>query len=280
MQSIPDQFVTVNGYKTRYWELGDSGSVILLLHGFALSVDIWEQNIRELATQHRVIAVDLLGFGLTAKPQKKENVEAFPLFVSEFLRIRQINHAHIVGHSMGGLIAVRFAQMYPEKLLSLTLIASAGFARKIPIHFRILSLPVVGELFIRPNKQGLKSALLLNVFNKNLDLEPLTDKLYEYSLHPEMGKTLLKICRGAIHIFGFKWGMIRKLKAEMGKISCPVLIIWGKDDCIIYVDHAIKAHNMLPHARLEIFADCGHLPQFEYPQKFNALLLDFLSNSK
>ncbi len=280
MEIIPDSYIVVNGYKTRYWQLGQSGSVLLLLHGFAFSVEVWEHNIKELAKQHIVIALDLLGFGLSDKPKNKQKVEEFPIFVYDFLRALKIDSLHIIGHSMGGLIALRFTQLFKEMVESLTLISSAGLDRKIPIHFRLFSLPLLGEFFVQPNKQGLQSALRKNVFYQHTDLTNLSNKLYEYSLHPEMAKTLLNVCRAAINIFGFKRKIIKTIAKEMTKVTCPVLIIWGENDCIIYVDHAYKAHKMLKNAQLEIFPACGHLPQFEYPQKFNEIVSKFISNKK
>lgn len=77
MPTFQDKFIEVEGYKTRYWSFGDSSSVILLLHGFAFSVELWESNIEGLAKNHRVIALDLLGFGLTDKPKKSKASRCF-----------------------------------------------------------------------------------------------------------------------------------------------------------------------------------------------------------
>lgn len=278
MSTMIDRYILINGYKTRYWKIGEAKSILLLLHGFAFSIEIWEHNISELSKYYTVIALDLLGFGLTDKPKKRQKVEIYPQFVYDFLNALGVDQAHLVGHSMGGLIATRFSELFPEKVLSLTLISSAGFSRKIPIHFRIFSLPFVGEFFIKPNKRGLFSALRRNVYHQNLDLSTLANKLYTYSLHPEMGKTLLNVCRAAINIFGFKRRVVRSITKDVGKIRGPVLIIWGKNDIIIYVSHAIKAHKLIKNSQLSIFDACGHLPQFEYPKKFNDLLLNFISN--
>ncbi|MGY3805071.1 alpha/beta fold hydrolase [Pigmentibacter ruber] len=278
MSTMIDRYILINGYKTRYWKIGEAKSILLLLHGFAFSIEIWEHNISELSKYYTVIALDLLGFGLTDKPKKRQKVEIYPQFVYDFLNALGVDQTHLVGHSMGGLIATRFSELFPEKVLSLTLISSAGFSRKIPIHFRIFSLPFVGEFFIKPNKRGLFSALRRNVYHQNLDLSTLANKLYTYSLHPEMGKTLLNVCRAAINIFGFKRRVVRSITKDVGKIRAPVLIIWGKNDIIIYVSHAIKAHKLIKNSQLSIFDACGHLPQFEYPKKFNDLLLNFISN--
>ena len=168
MTEFKDQFIEVNGYNTRYWRYGNADSTILLLHGFALSVEIWELNIFELSKNYTVIAIDLLGFGLTDKPKGKHDIEMFPLFVYEFMKKMSISKAHIIGHSMGGLIATKLAQMHAECVESLVLVSSAGFKTKIPIHFRIFSMPLIGEILVKPNKKGLEGALRKNTFYKTI----------------------------------------------------------------------------------------------------------------
>ena len=277
MEEFEDQYIDVAGYRTRYWSYGNSGSVVLLLHGFAFSVELWELNIPDLSKNHKVIAIDLLGFGLTDKPKGKQNIEAFPLFVLSFLQSMSISKTHIVGHSMGGLIATKFAQMHPEYVETLVLIGSAGFATKIPMHFRIFSLPFIGELLVKPNKNGLAGALRKNTFHKSAFTKKLVNKLYEFSLHPEMGENLLKVTRTAVGIFGFKRFIVKTIKSEIEKLTMPVLIIWGKNDEIIYSSHAYVANKLIKHSKLVMFEECGHLPQIEYSEKFNRLLEDFFA---
>ena len=280
MIGLEDRFIDINGYKTRYWLSGNSESIILLLHGFAFSVEIWESNIHELSKNHKVIALDLLGFGLTDKPKGKQKIEDFPLFVFEFLKKMSIQKVHIVGHSMGGLIATKMAELHPEVIESLVLLGSAGFSKNIPMHFRIFSLPFIGEMFVKPNKRGLMSALRKNTYVKSAVTPKLADKLFEFSLHPEMGPTLLKITRTAVDFFGFKGFIIRNIKKDIHKLTMPVLIIWGKEDSIIYLDHAYVANRLIKQSKLVIFDECGHLPQLEYPEKFNYLLGQFFNVTK
>jgi 2-hydroxy-6-oxonona-2,4-dienedioate hydrolase len=276
MEEFKDQYVDVNGYKTRYWSYGNASSIILLLHGFAFSVELWELNIPDLSKNHKVIAIDLLGFGLTDKPKGKQNLDTYPQFVYSFMQKMSILKAHVVGHSMGGLIATKLAQMHPECIETLVLLCSPGFQTYIPLHFRIFSLPFIGELFIKPNKKGLEGALRKNTFNKSTVSKKLVERLYEFSLHPEMGKTLLKVTRTSINIFGFKKFIINSIKNGIDKLTMPVLIIWGKEDEIIYSNQAYAANKIIKHSKLVIFENCGHLPQLEYPEKFNQLLEDFL----
>ncbi len=275
MAQFQDQYLDVDGYKTRYWSYGNAESIILLLHGFAFSVELWELNIPDLSKNHKVIAIDLLGFGLTDKPKGKQNLDVFPLFVYSFMQKMSILKAHIVGHSMGGLIAIKLAQMHPECAETLVLLGCPGFQSKIPMHFRIFSLPFIGELFIKPNKRGLEGALRKNTFNKSVITKKLVDRLYEFSLHPEMGETLLMVTRTAVGIFGFKKFIVRNIKKEIDKLTMPVLIIWGKEDEIIFSSHAYTANKIIKHSKLIIFENCGHLPQLEYPEKFNQILEDF-----
>ncbi|KAB8029959.1 alpha/beta fold hydrolase [Fluviispira multicolorata] len=277
MHLFENYFIDVNGYNTRYWSVGSSPSIILLLHGFALSVEFWSENILELSKDHKVIAVDLLGFGQTDKPKSKPKLENHPLFIHEFLKKLNIKKVKIIGHSMGGLISLKFSQMFPEMVEHLVLIGSPGFRTDIPIHLSIFSLPFLGEIMVKPNKKGLENALNRNTFNKNVIKKEQIELLYNYSLNPQMNKVLLWVNRSAVNIFGIKKHIVKTIKKEIHKLKMPVMIIWGKEDSIIYVSHAHAGKELIQHSRLVIFENCGHMPQIEYPEKFNEIVLDFFS---
>jgi 4,5:9,10-diseco-3-hydroxy-5,9,17-trioxoandrosta-1(10),2-diene-4-oate hydrolase len=279
MKNFSDEYIVIDEYKTRYWIYGDAQETVLLLHGFALAIEVWELNIETIGKNYKVLALDLPGFGLTDKLKGSFHLDYYPQFLLKFLSALNILKVHIVGHSMGGLIATRFTQLFPAIVKSLVLVSSVGFKSHIPLHFRIFSLPLLGEIFVKPNQRGLQSALRKNTFYKIPYTKYLAEKLYEYSLHPEMPKTLLQVARSAIGVFGFKNVIIEAIKSDIDNLTMPVLIIWGENDAIIYVSHAFDAHKLVKNSKLVLFEKCGHLPQLEYPERFNAQIEDFLRHS-
>lgn len=273
-------FIPIDSYNIHYIEKGNADKVILLLHGFALSCEIWKKNIEELSKNYRVIAPDILGFGKSDIPKENLTIEFLPEFLYKFMEKLNINSAYFVGHSMGGLISLWIAQKYPHCVEKLILVGSAGFKVNIPFHFRLFSLPIFGETMVKPNKKGLKNSLKFNVYNPKVITEELVDNLYEASSRPLQGKYYLRTCRNAIAFYGFKFKIIRSIQRGIKNLKIPVLIIWGREDKTIDVTHAYYAQKKISNAQLQILEECRHLPQLEYPEKFNQLINQFLNNTK
>ena len=164
----PDQYIQVQGHRIRYWQQGDSGSTVLLLHGISCSVLEWEHNIAALATQNRVIALDLLGCGLSDKPlDASYDMESQARFVFDFMDAMGLSSVNLVGNSMGGRIAMECAAMHPERLNSLVLSAPAGVGVDTLFNFRLASIPVLGELLTKPSMFGLGMIWKLAFHNKS-----------------------------------------------------------------------------------------------------------------
>jgi pimeloyl-ACP methyl ester carboxylesterase len=147
MPTFEDHFISIDGSTTRYWQAGDRGSPVLLLHGIACSVLEWERNIAALATRHRVFAVDLLGFGLTDKPSGADySISRLAQFALSFLAAHKLPRTHLAGNSLGGSIALECARIAPERVASQVLVDPAGVDRKgTLLEFRLATIPQLGE---------------------------------------------------------------------------------------------------------------------------------------
>ena len=271
-----DHFVNVRGYNTRYWDVGFSDSVVVLVHGFALSCEVWEQNIKELSKSHRVIALDFWGAGKTDATANKLSLHDYPEFLIWFLEVLNIKKAKFVGHSLGGLLTMRLAHNHPEYVEKLMLVGSAGFNMTVPLHFRLMTLPFLGEWLIKPNKQNLHHAFKYNLHQKNVVSKKYIDALYEYSLKPHAPKHALNMARSGIGFLGFKRKIMNEIHTEIKHIQCPVMVVWGRNDRILHHRGALKAKKLIPHAQIEILESCGHLPQVEHPKRFNEIADRFL----
>lgn len=278
MTNIKSKFIQIDSYNIHYLQAGTSNKNLILLHGFALSCDIWLQNIDKLSQNYTVIALDIIGFGKSDVPKKEISVDFLPQFIFHFLNKLNIAKATFIGHSMGGMISLWIAINYPKIVESLILVGSAGFKTNIPFHFRLFSLPIFGELMVKPNKRGLKHALKRSAYKKQVISNELVHSLYTAFKKPGRGQFYLHTCRNAISFYGFKYKIIRMIQKECIHIKIPVQLIWGKEDKIISVSHAYRAKKLLPQAQLEIFEQCGHLPQMEEPEKFNYLVFNFLES--
>jgi pimeloyl-ACP methyl ester carboxylesterase len=277
-----DQFTSVKGINTRFWQAGEQGTPVLLLHGIACSVLEWESNIAALALHHRVFAVDLLGFGLTDKPASEDyRIPRLGQFALDFLTALNIPRAHLAGNSLGGSIALECARIAPERVASLLLVDPAGIDRRgTLLEFRLATLPGLGELLTRPNRLGTRMLWHKAVAHPaNIVTDELVATKVELARMPGAHAAFLKTLRSFADIIGFRPEHVNALHAALPHIATPTLVVWGREDQFITVRHAEVLRRLMPNVEVQIWEDCGHAPQIEYPDKFNTAALNFWANS-
>ena len=272
-----DRYIKVGSLKTRYWALGDQGTVVILIHGLGASADIWMHNVEAFAKQHRVYVPDLMGFGQSDKPGPSFSPLDYVRFLDDFMNILKVARASLVGQSLGGGIALHYALQFPQKVNKLVLVGSAGLGKEVIWTLRLMSLPLVGELISYPSRKGVELFFKLAVRNQALVTKDFVDLYYHFFSQPGSQKFLLKIVRSIINIQGAREEVLASSMNNLSKITQPVLIIWGEMDRVLPVKHAYWGKEKLPKAELKIMEGCGHLPFFERSGEFNRLVLEFLS---
>lgn len=248
------------GQTIRYYDVG-SGTPLVLIHGIGGDADDWAFCLQALASSHRVIALDLLGFGRSDKPYLDYSIAVFVEGLERFLHSLDINRASLAGHSLGGWIAASFALRSPETVDKLVLVDSAGVwgdMRELPIDLRVSTLAHMREIF-----QHL-------FYDKTLVSEALIE--FAYSNHLERGDaytihSVLKNLRGGHE----------HLDERIGELSVPTLIIWGEQDEIIPLTIGRRIHELVRGSSLEVIRQCGHLPELEKPGEFVGCVLQFLA---
>jgi 4,5:9,10-diseco-3-hydroxy-5,9,17-trioxoandrosta-1(10),2-diene-4-oate hydrolase len=279
VEAPQDRHVQVGPFNTRYWAEGDHGSTVLLLHGVGAYMERWLPSFATLATQHRVYAMDMLGHGRTEKPSSATySWEAGAQFVKSFMSAVKIETASLVGHSMGGAIALNMALKFPAMVAKLVLACSAGLGRETPLAFRLLTVPMLGEMLTRPSRKGSAQMLKSLVQDQTVLTDELFELQYEMVAQPGAQQAFLKCVRWGFNPFGPYEHYYSPILGGLASINHPTLIVWGREDPYFPVAQAQVAAKGLPNARLHIFDHCGHLPMLEKTQQFNALLLDFLAN--
>jgi len=274
---LQDRYVKVGDVNTRYWQAGDKGSVVVLVHGLGGFIENWERNIDALAQRHRVYALDLLGFGRTDKLPLVKDVNVLVKFLADFLVTQNIDRASFIGNSLGGGLVLAFALEHPGMVEKLVLVDNAGMGRDVIPDFKFCSLPLVGELFLRPSRKSTEKLWEKLVYDPSKVTPEIRDLGYRYISSAGAKKTFLATTRAGINLFGQKDKLTRQLLAGLKDLKAPVLVVWGTDDRIIPVAHARIALEKIPGARLELFEKCGHMPMLECPDKFNKLVLNFLA---
>ena len=268
-QTVPGQpvgsFITVFGAKVHYVDAG-TGSPVILLHGLADDIGVWESVMPTLAAKHRVIALDQIGFGRSDKPLLGYRAGTFVDFLEGFLNELKIDRASLVGNSLGGWIAADFALAHPERIDRLVLCDAAGYA-------------ALGK---NMNARTL-SALRLASRDDIRYLGPLTFHDKRFYEDVDLAFKQRVTAGDSYTVKQVLESMVRGedvLDGRVGAIHKPTLILWGRDDKIIPLNFAERLHKEIAGSRLEIIDNCGHMPHVECSDKFNHALLKFFGDEQ
>ncbi len=275
---MDDAFVTVDGLRTRYWTAGNSGSAVVLLHGIGSSVEDWAPTIPALSASHKVYALDLAGCGLSDKPADfSYSPEAMRNHVLGFMDALGIESADIIGWSMGGRIAFDIASREPDRVRRLVLTAPAGIGQKTIFNFRVATLPFLGKILTRPSKFGIRMLMNLAVADSSVISEEDIQLRLSMGKMPGAQTAFLKQLRTFVGGSGFLDAPRKELLSRAGNIAAPTLAIWGNQDKFVPPAHAEILADNLGTFRAEFIDNCGHFPQVEHPQSYNALVAEFLA---
>jgi pyruvate dehydrogenase E2 component (dihydrolipoamide acetyltransferase) len=232
---------------------------VLLIHGFGGDLDNWLFNIDALAEAATVYALDLPGHGQSTKAIADPSVAGLAKTVIAFMDRVGVGTAHLVGHSLGGAIVMQVAKTAPDKVKSLTLIASAGLGPEIDMDY-------IDGFVAGASRRDLKPVLEKLFNDPSLVSRQLIDDILKYKRLDGVDAALKALANGV-----FPNG---KQAAQFAAPSLPTLAIWGKTDNIVPSAHAANAKA----AKTEIIAGAGHMVQMEQASKVNALIKEQLKS--
>jgi pimeloyl-ACP methyl ester carboxylesterase len=249
---------------------------MLLLHGISSSLDFYEQVIPRLASSFRVLALDWLGFGLSDKPPDKDyTLELYAALIREFLEKTGSTGepVHATGHSMGGKYLLASALLYPGTYRKLVLSNTDGFMH-VPSWARTISLPGVRQVLKKVmTGEKMSEKMFAAAFHRSDSVDPSSyRKNLETVRDSEVFDTVMALNRNLMKLDLNRSG----LRARLGELDIPVLIIWGDRDQYISPKIAGSVRSELPCSRLVMFGDCGHAPMLEYPEKFSDTVMEFI----
>jgi pimeloyl-ACP methyl ester carboxylesterase len=273
--------VMLHGRKVAYAESG-SGPVLLLIHGMGGRLENWQVVIDLLAREHTVIAPDLPGHGASAPGAGDYSIGALAAGLRDLLVALGHDRATLVGHSLGGGIAMQFAYQFPEVAERLVLVSSGGLGSEVSRVLRAAALPGA-KLFIAATAgPGRVAGSAIARGLGAVGLQPKPDlaevgRAYASLADPEHREAFLATLRSVVGTGGQRVNAADRLYLTEG---VPVLIIWGERDPIIPVRHGEDACRAMPGSRLEIFDGAGHMPQLEEPGRFVAVVSRFLAETE
>ncbi len=251
--------IEVDGIDVNY-RIQVEGEVLLLLHGWGAGLRCFDRIFREFSARFRVISLDLPGFGLSGDPPGEWAVGEYADFVASFMRRLGISHLFLLGHSFGGRIAIKLASgaVTAPAVRRLVLTGSAGLRRKRPLGGRIR-----GWLY-RQLRRCFRFSGAARLFPEAYDNLGRRFASRDYlAATPLMRRCLVKVVN-------------EDLSGALPEITAPTLLIWGAGDTETPADDGRRMRDLIPGSRLEILENAGHFAFLDCPDRFSALLEDFL----
>jgi pimeloyl-ACP methyl ester carboxylesterase len=273
-------YLELHGDRIAYRDAGE-GHALLLIHGMAGSSATWNAIIPQLSKKYRVIAPDLLGHGMSAKPRGDYSLGAFAVFLRDLLDELGVDRATVVGQSLGGGIAMQFTHQHRDYCERLALIGSGGLGPDLSPVLRMLSAP--GAELVLPIvapqpvlNLGNKLASWLSSAGIQAPRAGQMWQAYSSLSDARTRQAFLRTLRSVVDYRGQAVSALNKLHVAVG---LPTVLIWGDDDRIIPVAHAYAAHDALEGSRLEVLHGVGHFPHVEAPAAVADILEDFIAST-
>ena len=276
--SITSKKSEISGFNVHFMEAG-KGPPILFLHGLGGSWRDWSANLPAFAAKYRVMAMDFPGFGESDKPEVRYSIEWLTDVVERFLQQQECDRLNLVGHSMGGLVALNLASRPKSRVKKLVITDAVGISDKSEFLAYAMSKKIMGadtewefvESFLKDQFRSMADDLIEKQ-------KPQTARdLFESLKVPIIGKPLLHMTpevQMIASIFDFD------IRPKLASIQQPTLILWGAKDSIASPQDASFLQTKIHASTLIIFPDSGHSPMMERPSLFNQELGKFLQTGE
>ncbi|CAN5565407.1 hypothetical protein BH23ACT6_BH23ACT6_19810 [soil metagenome] len=260
--------------------VGDPATV-LLLHGIGRSLEDWNEQHDLLSERHRVISLDLPGFGYTPRsPAGMGLASLADAAVATLDALGHVGSVHLVGNSLGGAVAMTLLARHPERVSSLTLADSAGFGSDVTLNLRILAVPMLGHrLLSKPSWSGTASIERTLYADSTLATNDRVDHALALALVPGRAKAFRESLLSVGGLRGADAAWREALLGQVAAYPVPTLIVWGEKDEFLPSAHLEAATRAFPHTRTVLMPDTGHLPQVERPEEFAQLILELEAES-
>lgn len=247
-------YLEVEGTRVRYVDVGE-GPPVVLLHGFASSIENWLTVMPKLVKDHRVIAIDLRGFGWTDRPVADYSPAAQAKLLKAVLDERKVGKVSIVAHSWGSSVALAFALEYPQQVERLALYDAWVYESQLPSMFHMARAKGLGEvLFGLFYSERAEDRLTLGFYDPDVVTEQLAEDVERAFDRPGTRAAALETVRGM---------RFDEMEPKYRTITVPTLLLWGREDLVTPVAIGEKLVRQLPNAKLNVYPRCGHFPMLE-----------------
>jgi pimeloyl-ACP methyl ester carboxylesterase len=277
---LPSATCLVNGHEMHF-KRGGSGPPLIFVHGVLGTHEVWADLAATLTEDYTVIVPDLFGHGLSSKHRGDYSLGAHAAAVRDLITACGLDRVTMIGHSLGGGIALEFTYLFPERVNALVLVASGGLGREVNLLLRAptlpgseLVLPLIANRWARRQGNTLSRGLQLVGIKGGPDVAQAWHG-FESLGDAEHRRAFLATIRSVVGMEG------QRLSARemLPQISVPTLVVWGRKDRMIPMSHALEAVQLIPDGRLEIMENAGHFPHLDDPDHFAELIREFTTGA-
>ncbi len=274
--------IALHGRRVIYRVAG-SGPPVVLIHGMLNSSSHWQSVAQSLAGEYTVLAPDLIGHGDSAAPRGDYSLGAHAASIRDLLAAIGIERASIVGHSLGGGVAMQFFYQFPQRVERLVLISSGGLGREVSPVLRTAALPGMSALLsltIHPRLLGALRTSGTRLRERGIGAGVYLQAIARALRPLENGdarQAFLHTLRSVIDMHGQRVSATDRLGLLE---SIPTLIVWGERDRTIPIEHGRLAHQAIPHSVFRTIPGAAHFPHLEDPDALSALMLAFLAETQ
>lgn len=280
LNGIESQAVQVNGQQIHYYEAGQAGSPVVLLHGGGVDSALisWSEILPGLAAQHRVIAPDLPGYGQSDKPWVEYSMAYYLDFLRRFLDALQLEKVSLAGLSLGGGIALGFTLDFPERVEKLVLVDSYGILSYLPYHkltYFYVHTPLneFSYWVLKRDRNLVRQSLTAGIYDPANITDEMLDEVLRAVRDPSAGRAFMSFQRSEYFWNGLRTDDTRRL----GEIHIPTLILHGDHDETVPVKWAERAHAAIQNSRFVLLKNRKHWSLRDQPEEIVAILLGFLA---
>ncbi len=271
------KYLTINSCKIRYFDNEKSGPVLFLSHGVGASSEFWEELITLQDNAFRMIAWDYPGHGRSDFLNDKDyRLDVFAQYAWQLLDHLKINNATLIGNSLGGAVSLRMLKLKESRVDKLVLLNAAMLGNDAPRPFRLMTIPVLGEIMTKSADMAYKQQIAA-IFAKSYQVTDKMPAVIKRNVsRPGAQAAFLATIRLCTSFGGQSKSLVNEAHQILSTIKKPTLFIHGKEDRVIPVSHSEQAHALTPNSKLMIMQDCGHTPHVEKPHALLQALKEFI----
>ncbi len=264
------QYIKINDWQIRYFEEGQ-GETVIFIHGLGQAMYTFRKNVHVLSEYCHVVSIDLLGHGLSDKPEEFDyTIDDFSKLIADFMDAMEIPKATLLGFSTGAIIALDTALKYPNKVDRLILLSPGGVTKTYPTQIKLLTAPIISDLLFT----FFSASMVQKVLNQGFyDPSLLTKDIVRHYYKVLSNRAALDATMNALAAWDDT-----DLAYELSEIQAPAYIFWGEDDTWHSLDMLELYEEALPDVYSATFAQCGHFLHVERADELNKKLIEIVSS--